>query len=272
MRGVSRWQNVIVATALIAAGGVCSAGRARAAILELETVQTTTAGTTETIGLILSTAQNESVATFQFDIVTTEAELAFVQVTGLQPLADAQKSVSTSEIDSGRWRVVVAGFNRNVIAPGVLIDVDVALAGGAPEMFYPVLLDNVILSDPDARAVPVTEVDGGVDFETAAPVYHSADVSQDFVISLSELLRVVQLFNASELYCDASSEDGYGLAPGDRDCAPHSSDYRGGPDWTIDLTELLRIVQFFSVGGYVEASDTEDGFAPHNAAKRAGAR
>ena len=44
---------------------------------------------------------------------------------------------------------------------------------------------------------------------------------------------------------------------------PHAADYDGGaPDGVIDLSELLRVIQFFSTGGYnyCPQGGTEDGF------------
>lgn len=92
--------------------------------------------------------------------------------------------------------------------------------------------------------------------------FHSADTTQDFVISLTELLRVIQFFNTQGYYCQGGTEDGY--APGtegDRSCRPHDSDY-SPQDWRINLTELLRLIQFFNSGGYsaCPGEATEDGF------------
>lgn len=94
----------------------------------------------------------------------------------------------------------------------------------------------------------------------------SADWDGDGVISLSELLRLVQFFNANALHCaqaDATSDDGYAPGPGDQSCPPHTSDYLP-QNWHINLTELLRSIQFFNSGGYHHCpdGDTEDGFCP----------
>lgn len=52
----------------------------------------------------------------------------------------------------------------------------------------------------------------------------------------------------------------------------HSGDSDG--DQKIDIVELLRLIQFYNVGGYYCASDTEDGYAPgpgdHNCVPHAG--
>jgi hypothetical protein len=95
--------------------------------------------------------------------------------------------------------------------------------------------------------------------------HHSADRNGDGQINLSELLRVIQLFNYLGYHCDAGTEDGY--APGldgDHTCNYHASDYNP-KDWVINLSELLRLIQFFNMGGYhpcPEDPESEDGYCP----------
>ena len=98
----------------------------------------------------------------------------------------------------------------------------------------------------------------------AAGPYHTADQDQSNSINLTELLRVIQFFNSGGFGCQEGTEDGYAPADTDRDCCPHDSDYNGGTSWSIDLTELLRLIQFFNSGGYTHcpAAGTEDGFCP----------
>jgi hypothetical protein len=99
--------------------------------------------------------------------------------------------------------------------------------------------------------------------------FHSADQDEDNRIGLTELLRVIQFFNSGGFQCAAApdaTEDGYLPGAGDaHGCCPHASDYIGsGPDWSIQLTELLRLIQFFNIGGYhyCPGDATEDGYCP----------
>lgn len=99
---------------------------------------------------------------------------------------------------------------------------------------------------------------------------HSSDTDGDKVLSLGELIRVIQLYNAGGYTClplVGDSEDGYTPTPGDvLDCAlPHAADYEQGSDGVIGLSELLRIIQFFTTGGYTYCPDlvTEDGYCPN---------
>jgi len=141
--------------------------------------------------------------------------------------------------------------------------------------------DNALLSHPhfvgsvchDARGVGFPRIrNGTVDIgaievqegEAAPPCGgHSADRADAGRIGLEDLLRVIQFFNSPGYHCDEGTEDGYapGANPEAQDCVPHSSDYNP-QDWTIQLTELLRLVQFFNTGAYHPCPQSEDGFCP----------
>ncbi|HPO14090.1 MAG TPA: hypothetical protein PLI09_11640 [Candidatus Hydrogenedentes bacterium] len=97
--------------------------------------------------------------------------------------------------------------------------------------------------------------------QAANGLVHTADQNADHVINLTELLRVIQLFNSDGLHCEDGTEDGFAPGLGDQSCAPHNSDYALS-DWTISLSELLRLIQFYNVAGYHAECGTEDGFAP----------
>lgn len=92
--------------------------------------------------------------------------------------------------------------------------------------------------------------------------YHTADRNQDYKIDLSELLRIIQFFNARAYHCDGNGEDGYAPGTGDQSCEPHDSDYESNTPWRISLNELLRLVQFYNVCGYEVDPSKEDGFRP----------
>lgn len=95
------------------------------------------------------------------------------------------------------------------------------------------------------------------------PPNQTADTDGSESISLSELLRVVQLYNSGRYGCDVSNlEDGYEPFGLDESCGPHDTDFVEG-NFVISLTELLRLVQFYNVGDYVRCAnpgDSEDGF------------
>jgi hypothetical protein len=101
--------------------------------------------------------------------------------------------------------------------------------------------------------------------QTSGPTLNVADRDGNRVISLSELLRVVQLYNVSEYSCAANpgdTEDGYRLgAVGSRTCKRHAGDYTE-PAWRLTLSELLRVIQVFASGAYTACQNGagDDGF------------
>ena len=114
--------------------------------------------------------------------------------------------------------------------------------------------------NPAAQAVRVVNV---------TRLYHSADTDEDYSNSLSELLRVIQLFDVGRFHCDSTSEDGYAPGAGPQACFPHDSDF-DVQDFSLNMTELLRLIQFYNVGSYHVDNSTEDGYAP-GASRVAGA-
>ena len=92
--------------------------------------------------------------------------------------------------------------------------------------------------------------------------HHSADVNKDFKIDFQELNHVIAFQQAQAFHCDSKAYSGYAPGVGDHSCRFHSSDYLNGPNWKINLSELLRLIQFFNIGGYKINSTSEDGFTP----------
>lgn len=141
----------------------------------------------------------------------------------------------------------------------------------APEDADPGLNVTAVALDPYGNTsafsapVPVALVARGALQDAPAPGpcerrYHpTVDQDQDGVISVDELLRVLQLYNSGGYSCAPGSEDGYAPGPGPQDCLPHSADFLI-QDWNIDLDELLRTVQLYSSGGYFPCEGGEDGF------------
>jgi len=89
---------------------------------------------------------------------------------------------------------------------------------------------------------------------------HSGDTNQDFAFDLSELLRIIQLYNADGFGCAEETEDGFDPTAEDQECDPHSSDYLE-EDFIVSLSELLRSVQLYNLSGYYLCPGvTEDDF------------
>jgi hypothetical protein len=117
----------------------------------------------------------------------------------------------------------------------------------------------------DGEGEPDGEGERQGEEEGEAATFQTADINQDGTINLSELLRVIQFFNAGSLHCAAvptSTEDGYEPGTGvNYTCAPHATDY-APQDWLIGLSELLRTVQLYNFleYHYCPLDGTEDGY------------
>jgi internalin A len=127
--------------------------------------------------------------------------------------------------------------------------------------------DQVELLDAGAGVNSVTlrlgGAPGGGEGEDGVPLIHAADTNANGKLDLSETLRVIQLYNAGVYSCNGTDPDGYQVGPtGGQGCQAHGADYKGGAaDWRFNLSELLRVVQFFNTGGYYRCvGDSEDGY------------
>ena len=170
-----------------------------------------------------------------------------------------------------------------VLAPGTPQEIDLSVTGEHGVFVARFLSDGTmdwvrILPDTERKDTFALEVyeDGGETYVMAAgtypdpvvftldgtPGHHTGDQNGDNEIDLSELLRVIQFFNSAGYHCESGTEDDYAPGPGDTaSCLPHASDYNP-QDWEVNLSELLRIVQFFNSGGYHASPEGEDGFCP----------
>jgi len=97
------------------------------------------------------------------------------------------------------------------------------------------------------------------------PVYptggaHTGDLDCDQAFGLDDILRMIQLFNAGRFRCAPGEDDAYGLGAGDTlDCTRHDADF-AAPAFELSLSELLRALQLFNLGGAVPCAEGEDGF------------
>lgn len=87
--------------------------------------------------------------------------------------------------------------------------------------------------------------------------YHSADYAPyDRRFNLMEILSVIGLYNHREgtvrtghYHAEPTADSGYAegaateIPAGTR---PHSADYRGGADWSIDFREMMRVIWFYN--------------------------
>ncbi|KPA18398.1 protein containing Cellulosome anchoring protein, cohesin region, partial [Candidatus Magnetomorum sp. HK-1] len=207
---------------------------------------------------------------FGFTLKFDSNILSFVSVDKMGTQVENFTMVNGSENEPGEVKISGAYFGgKATINNGLLVHVNMQgkISGQTALKLIDFKDDIEIVATKDG----LCKITGDVQ-------YHSADYNpQDNRINLSELLRVIQIYNfTGTYYCKEGSEDGYMPGYGeDKDCGFHSSDYahtfdtprvagpiQKDPDWTIDHSELQRMIQLYNMGCYQYDASTEDHFKP----------
>ncbi|MCX8065228.1 MAG: cohesin domain-containing protein [Candidatus Hydrogenedentes bacterium] len=216
------------------------------------------AGSNISLQVVLSATSTEKVSAMQFDIEYSSKLVEITEILPGEATLTAQKQLSYNRVSPDKMRVIIAGFNQNIIPNGVIAVVKLVACKSALGVSTEIRLINPVLSTPQGTSVSTTAY--GCSLTILRDSFHTADKDKDWKISLDELLRVVQIYNSRKMYCECYSEDGYSVVSGSQDCFPHSSDYNRGSDWRVDLYELLRLIQIYNYGAYHPNPNKEDGF------------
>ncbi|MBI1317539.1 MAG: hypothetical protein GC168_01135 [Candidatus Hydrogenedens sp.] len=120
----------------------------------------------------------------------------------------------------------------------------------------------LVLQGTEVRRVRVASGDADPCGNYPPAGAHTADTDCDLSFGLNEVLRIIQLYNAGRFHCGAGPEDAYSTGQGNViDCARHNADFQT-PAFSISLSELLRMLQLYNLGGAVPCDTSEDGFCP----------
>jgi len=178
--------------------------------------------------------------------IQTQFSVQFLSIAGLDN-PDCRFNWYYSPEGDDRYRTG-ADFTNTIVQEGG----DLAFClGRAPEV---------------AEGEGATEGEGQADGEgegEAPLVAHSADWNGDAIVNLTELLRLVQLYNLVSFGCGTvDDEDGFSPYGASQSCPRHNSDYAPA-NWIIELNELLRLIQLYNAPGYRECPGEEDGYCPN---------
>ena len=228
------------------------------------------------------------------DSGATNNSASFLEVhfTSPQDLGSANSIYVTAQALTGNAATSfeVRLFNANGVSSFATFEAS-AFAGGAPAT-----AQVTLVSEPsfDPSAVEIMRVSGarlagtdafGFSFDEIALIppastqFHSADINQDGKLNLSELLRMIELYNTrfgstrtGRYQVDAAGVDGF--APDstiDGNTAMtltryHSAD--SNQDAKLSLSELLRVIELYNfregttrTGAYKADPTSSDGFA-----------
>ena len=90
--------------------------------------------------------------------------------------------------------------------------------------------------------------------------FHSADRDRDHMIGVSELLRVIQLYNGGGYHLDVWGEDGYAPGLGEAPEVPHDADTDG--DGIISRNEMAETAALYEAGEYYVCGEDDEEFCP----------
>jgi len=124
------------------------------------------------VDLVMSfNAGSTAISATQFDLLFDSAQLSVVSVTAGTAAVAAAKEVAHAVVVGGH-RVLVFGFNQNVINSGQLAVIRFHLAAGASGGTLPITVSNFSSSTPGGMSAPTNGVNGSIvilSVDTAAP-------------------------------------------------------------------------------------------------------
>jgi hypothetical protein len=100
-------------------------------------------------------SQGASVAGFQLDLGYDRAALTITPTAG-PAAASAGKTLSSAVLPNGRLRLLVSGFNQNVISDGDVITLSVQVAANAPSGPYTLGAFNALASTPAGELITLS--------------------------------------------------------------------------------------------------------------------
>ncbi len=208
---------------------------------------------------VLTTAAS----TLSFDLVFDPAAFDYTGHTPGDIIGEFGKVFEVTEAGPGRLECSVEDPPmRSAKQASVLAVFDFTVTADAGTL-WTIATENETAADP--AATPLS-IGGGSAAVSVLATAHAADWNgePDGDIDLTELLRLIQFYNSNGYHCadtPDATEDGYAPNAGAQDCVPHSSDYNP-QSWFIEVSELLRLIQFYNSGGYHPCTTGEDGYCP----------
>ncbi len=184
LAGVATPRMAVLVAFLMWLAAPCSA-----AILDCGDTHASAGDSGVSLPITLTAGTGENVCGIQFDLWYDGDALNIDTVEIGEAADEAAKDVSFSILEPGRARVIVAGFNQNVIGSGIVSYVVFSVAGDAPDAAYPVTLTAVLLSDPWGLAVPASGLAGVV--VVGNPVTGIPDINDDGTCDAIDVQLVV---------------------------------------------------------------------------------
>lgn len=127
---------------------LCFATQSTAAVLDCGDTSAWAGDSGVSIQVILTAEPGEDVAGIQFDLAYDPDVFSVDGVEPGEAAVDAVKDASFSILEPGRARIIIAGFNQNVIGNGSVACIYFSIGQEAPDAVYSVTPVAVLMSDP----------------------------------------------------------------------------------------------------------------------------
>lgn len=114
------------------------------------------------IPINLSSSSSEDVSGFNFDLNFGASRLSFREVTLGPKSTEAGKSLSTSRPSADVVRVIVIGFNQNIIENGVVLNFTFDILSSAPAGTAELNILDPSISDPQGKLLTVSTENGEI--------------------------------------------------------------------------------------------------------------
>jgi hypothetical protein len=112
------------------------------------------------IPIELSAEMGEEITAIQFDLSYDDSLIAIDRIDIGESAQTADKTLNSAIVSSGVDRIVIQGINNNILADGIVADIRIDLVDGVPEDVITLSLDQLVASDAQGDAVPLTAVSG----------------------------------------------------------------------------------------------------------------
>jgi hypothetical protein len=114
------------------------------------------------IPINLSSSSSEDISGFNFDLNFDTSRLSFQEVTLGPKSAEAGKSLSTSRPSADVVRVIVIGFNQNIIENGTVLNFTFDILSSAPAGTAELNILDPSISDPQGKLLTVSTENGEI--------------------------------------------------------------------------------------------------------------
>lgn len=172
------------AAKLVLVLGLLATARARHGLSADLSTSTQVAGRGSSVMFPVTFASHgDSVTALQFDIVLDGSVAGLSAVPGESPRG-SDKAIYTASLDGGRFRILLAEVDQNIIPGGTVVSLFVNVNPGVTAGTYPIRIESALGADPDGQPFVPGTTNGALVVQSSK----GAPVSSEGVLNAASLL------------------------------------------------------------------------------------